>query len=247
MNPRTSFGVYRIDTTTGEVWRGERRVGLQQKPYQVLLALLKRPGEVVSRDELRRALWPLASYGEFDDGVNTAIKKLRRALGDSAGSPRFIETLPRKGYRFIAPLQETRGKTIAVLPFANTSGVANDEVFADGLAEDIINALARIPGLKVMARTTVFALKGRREDVRKLGADLGVEHVLEGGVRRAGSRVRVNVQLVSVPDGWQLWSQRYEGELSDTFQMQDDISRAVTEEVRTRIGHADYGRNERNA
>lgn len=239
MHPCTSFGVYRIDTTTGEVWRGQHRVTLQQKPYQLLLELLNRAGEVVSRDELRKALWPLATYGEFDDGVNTAIKKLRRALGDSAGSPRFIETLPRKGYRFIAPVQESRGRTIAVLPFASTSGFAEDEVFADGLAEDIINALARIPGVKVVSRTTVFALKGRCDDVRRLGADLGVSQVLEGGVRRAGSRVRVNVQLVSVPDGWQIWSQRYEGELSDSFAVQDDICRAVTEEVRTRVGQAD--------
>lgn len=180
MRRYTSFGVYRVDNTTGEVWRGERRLSLQPKPYQLLLELLKRPGEVVSRVDLRKALWPAATYGEFDDGVNTAIKKLRQALGDTVASPRFIETLPRKGYRFIAPLVAARARRIAVLPFASTSGLKADEAFADGLAEDILNALARIPYLRVMSRTTAFALKGNREDVRTLGEALGVDHVLEG-------------------------------------------------------------------
>jgi DNA-binding winged helix-turn-helix (wHTH) protein len=98
------FGLFEADLATGELRKRGRKVPLQDQPFQVLALLLRHPGEIVAREELQRALWPADTFVEFEHGVNTAIKKLRQALGDSADNPRFIETLPRKGYRFIAPV-----------------------------------------------------------------------------------------------------------------------------------------------
>jgi eukaryotic-like serine/threonine-protein kinase len=118
--------------------------------------------------------------------------------------------------------------SIAVLPFENMSGDKDNEYFSDGLAEEIINALTRIPGLKVIARTSAFAFKGKHEDVRRIAETLGVTHVLEGSVRKAGSRIRVTAQLITAADGSHLWSERYDREMSDVFAIQDDIAAAIT-------------------
>jgi TolB-like protein/predicted Ser/Thr protein kinase len=125
--------------------------------------------------------------------------------------------------------------SIAVLPFANMSGDPDNEYFGDGLAEEVINALALIPGLKVIARTSAFAFKGKHEDVRRTAGTLGVAHILEGSVRRAGSRVRVTAQLISAHDGSHLWSQRYDRELADVFAIQDEISAAIAAALRVEL------------
>jgi len=125
--------------------------------------------------------------------------------------------------------------SLAVLPFANLSGDKDNEYFSDGLAEDIIDALAQVPGLRVMARTSAFAFRGREVDVRRIGAELNVGHILEGSVRRAGGRIRVTVQLVSASDGFHLWSQRFDRELTDVFAIQDEVSQAIVEKLRGRL------------
>src|SRR6266852_4931908 len=112
------FGVFEVDLRAGEVRKQGVRIKLQEQPFQVLTQLLKRPGEVVTREELRAQLWPSDTFVDFDNGLNTSINKLREALGDSADSPRFIETLPRRGYRFIAPVTSVdgKGKAASVAP-----------------------------------------------------------------------------------------------------------------------------------
>jgi eukaryotic-like serine/threonine-protein kinase len=117
--------------------------------------------------------------------------------------------------------------SIAVLPFANMSGDKEQEYFSDGLAEEIINALVKIPGLKVIARTSAFAFKGQNTDIRKIAETLGVANVLEGSVRRSGNRIRVTAQLITAADGSHLWSERYDRELADVFAVQDEISAAI--------------------
>src|SRR5712692_6461122 len=104
--PVIRFGLFEFDLAAGELCKQGRKIKLQDQPFQVLALLLRRPGEIVTREELQKALWPADTFIEFDQGVNTAIKKIRQALGDSAENPRFIETLPRKGYRFIAPVED---------------------------------------------------------------------------------------------------------------------------------------------
>jgi eukaryotic-like serine/threonine-protein kinase len=132
-----------------------------------------------------------------------------------------------------------RTPSIAVLPFANMSRDQEDEYFSDGLAEEIINALTQVPELKVIARTSAFAFKGKNEDIRKIAETLGVSSVLEGSVRRAGARLRVTTQLIRAEDGTHLWSQRYESEMTDVFAIQDEISAAIVQQLRVNLtGHS---------
>jgi len=125
--------------------------------------------------------------------------------------------------------------SIAVLPFDNMSGDRDNEYFSDGLAEEIINALAQLPGLKVIARTSAFAFKGKHEDIRRIAQTLGVDHVLEGSVRRSGPRLRVTAQLIGAADGGHLWSQRYDREWAEVFAIQDDIAQAIVETLRLKL------------
>ena len=125
--------------------------------------------------------------------------------------------------------------SLVVLPFANLSADQENEYFSDGLAEDIIDALTQVPGLRVMARTSAFALRGREQDVREIGARLNVEHILEGSLRKAGNRIRVTAQLVKASDGYHLWSQRFDREMTDVFAIQDEISQAIVEKLRVRL------------
>lgn len=153
---------------------------------------------------------------------------------------RFVEARPIVE----SPARETAGTTnppaerlpsIAVLPFSNMSGDKEQEYFSDGLAEEIINALAQIPDLKVIARTSAFAFKGQNTDIRRIAATLGVTNVLEGSVRRSGNRVRVTAQLIAAADGTHLWSERYDRELADVFAVQDEISRAIAEALKVKL------------
>jgi TolB-like protein len=125
--------------------------------------------------------------------------------------------------------------SIAVLPFANMSGDKDNEYFSDGLAEEIINALTKLPGLKVTARTSAFAFKGKHEDIRRIGEALTVAHILEGSVRRAGNRVRVTAQLIAIADGCHLWSERYDREMNDIFAIQDEISQAIVDVLKVKL------------
>ena len=138
-----------------------------------------------------------------------------------------------------APAPVERMPSIAVLPFANMSRDGEDEYFSDGLAEEIISALTQVAGLKVIARTSAFAFKGKNEDIRKIAETLGVSSILEGSVRRAGPKVRVTVQLIRAEDGTHLWSQRYESEMTDVFAIQDEISAAIVKQLQLNLtGHS---------
>jgi TolB-like protein/Tfp pilus assembly protein PilF len=131
------------------------------------------------------------------------------------------------------------GRTaIAVLPFASMTREVDDEYFSDGLAEEIINALARVPGLKVIARTSAFAFKGQNTDVRKIASVLGVSYVLEGSVRRSTTRIRVAVQLIDASDGSQLWAERFDRQMEDLFALQDEIAAAIAGELKLKFGLA---------
>src|SRR5262249_50800854 len=132
-------------------------------------------------------------------------------------------------------VSENTQPSIAVLPFVNMSRDTDDEYFSDGLAEEIINLLAHIQGLKVIARTSAFAFKGKNQDIRTIAAALGVENILEGSVRRAGTRIRVTAQLVIAADGSHLWSERYDREMADVFAVQDEIAGAIAEVLKGKL------------
>ena len=125
--------------------------------------------------------------------------------------------------------------SIAVLPFANLSADKENEYFSDGLAEEIINALTHVRGLKVTARTSAFAFRGENQDIRKIAETLNVRTILEGSVRRAGSRIRVSAQLINAADGYHLWSERYDAEMADVFAVQDEIASAIAGALKLKL------------
>ena len=254
-SPAIRFGVFDLDLRTGELRKTGRKVRIQEQPLCVLVSLLERPGELVTRDELRRKLWPSDTFVDFETGLNKAIAKIRHVLADSATSPRFVETLPKRGYRFIAPIEKLAPQrrasrtelepigakvsegapAIAVLPFANMSTDKEDEYFSDGLSEEIINALTKLPGLRVIARTSAFRFRGE-QDLRKFGEALQVGTVLEGSVRKAGNRLRITAQLIDVADDSHIWSERYDCEMTDVFAIQDEISAAIVDRLKLSLG-----------
>jgi TolB-like protein/Tfp pilus assembly protein PilF len=250
-SPTIRFGVFELDLRTGELRKGGRRVQIQEQPLSVLVSLLERPGELVTRDELRQKLWESDTFVNFDTGLNKAITKIREALADSAASPRFVETLPKRGYRFIAPIEKLapeprtaerigtksaeRAPAIAVLPFANMRTDKEDEYFSDGLSEEIINALTKVPGLRVIARASAFRFRGEQER-RKIGEALQVGTVLEGSVRKAGNRLRITAQLIDLDDDSYIWSERYDREMTDVFAIQDEIAAAIVDQLKVSLG-----------
>ena len=172
--------------------------------------------------------------------VNTLLEKDRarrcQSAADLGVDLRLLKRERESGRMASTGVAEpSRIPSLAVLPFANLSADKENEYFGDGLAEDIIDALARVPGLRVMARTSAFAFRGRDVDVREIGTRLNVEHVLEGSVRRSGNRIRVTAQLVMASDGYHLWSQRFDRDMTDVFAIQDDISQAIVEKLRVRL------------
>ncbi|MEQ9308595.1 MAG: helix-turn-helix domain-containing protein [Balneolaceae bacterium] len=134
-------------------------------------------------------------------------------------------------------------KSIAILPFLNLSSDSENEYFSDGITEDIINALTRVQGLKVTARTSSFAFKGRHMDVRHIGNQLGVSTVLEGSVRKSKKRVRISAQLIQTTDGFQIWSGRFDRDIEDIFELQDEISLEIAEQIRENFGHLEIGKH----
>jgi TolB-like protein/tetratricopeptide (TPR) repeat protein len=199
----------------------------------VLAALTERPGEIVTREELCRRLWSSDTFVDFEVALNSAVSRLRDALGDSADSPSFIETIPKRGYRFVVPI--ARRPAVAVMPFVDRTVDVKDESFSDGLTDELIRVLSRIDGLRVTARSVAFRFKGQPCDARQVGRELGVEAVLEGSVWRSGDRIRIIVNLVGAKDGFNLWAQRFDSTLGDLFDIQDTVCAAVAEALHVRL------------
>jgi TolB-like protein/DNA-binding winged helix-turn-helix (wHTH) protein len=295
------FGVYEADPRTGELRKQGRPLKVRGRPIDILLLLLNHAGEVVTRDELRQQLWPADTFVDFDHGLNSAMNRLREALGDSADNPRFIETLPKRGYRFIAPIaaaetpaaasvgsstavaaaagvevsaaprpqaiESSRWSlsgpsrlvlltavgalamaitvalvylrpaatpsasrmTLAVLPFDNLSSEADQEFFSDGFTDEMIAELGKLDPdhLGVIARTTSRLYKGAQKTVGQIRQELGVDYVLEGSVRRSGSRVRITAQLVQAREMTQLWAESYDRDVSDALAIQSEVAMKI--------------------
>ena len=237
------FGVFEADLRAGELRRNGSKVKLQEQPFQILAMLLERPGEIVTREELRPRLWSADTFVDFDHGLNSAIRRLRDALGDSAENPSFVETLGRRGYRFIAPVasrvlrerQQEPIESVAVLPFANRSADPNTDYLSDGITESLINNLSQISTLRVTARSIVFRYKGKDADPRKVGSDLHVRAVVSGRLLKRGSSLIIQAELMDVATGSQLWGGQYNREAENVFLLQDDLSREISEKLRLRL------------
>ena len=243
MNPR--FGQFEVDLEGRRLLKRGMPLPLREQSFQVLAALMERPGEIVTREELRRRLWPADTFVDFEVALNSAVSRLRDALGDSADIPSFIETIPKRGYRFVVPI--ARRPAVAVMPFVSQTADAKDEYFSDGLTDELIRVLSRGDGLRVTASSVVFRFKGQRCDARQVGRELGLEAVLEGSIGRAGDRIRITVNLVSVKDGFNLWAHRFDGKLGDLFAVQDEVCAAVAAALNVRLGAPIGERRPRNA
>jgi TolB-like protein/Tfp pilus assembly protein PilF len=234
-------GAFELDVRMRELRRGKTRIRLQEQPFEILRMMLERPGHVVTREELQRRLWPDGTFVDFEHSLNAAVKRLRAALGDDADNPRYVETLPRRGYRFIAGLEDEppardAGRTLprlAVLPFANMSDEGGQEYFTDGLTEEMIAQLGQLcrGRIGVIARWSCMVFKGTIERARVIGQALGADYLLEGSVRREGDRVRITVRLVETSDETQLWSESYERDLTDCLVVQSDVAARVAQSL----------------
>jgi TolB-like protein/DNA-binding winged helix-turn-helix (wHTH) protein/Flp pilus assembly protein TadD len=301
---RLRFGVFEVDLRAGELRKHGLRVRLQEQPFQILAILLERAGQVVTRDELQKKLWSANTFVDFDHGLNKAVNKIRDALGDSAESPRFVETVARRGYRFLAEVKtagpapvrsqelapppltavetgdraefvgtpatpqrrlpplasklvalvllaviaafaawklQSRNRpasairSLAVLPLESLSNDASQDYFADGMTDELISDLGQISALRVISRTSVMAYKHARKPLPQIARELNVDAVVEGTVLRSGGQVRITAQLIDANADKHLWSQSYEGELKDTLALQNQVARAIADQIRINL------------
>jgi TolB-like protein/DNA-binding winged helix-turn-helix (wHTH) protein/Flp pilus assembly protein TadD len=301
---RLRFGVFDVDVRAGELRKHGLRVRLQEQPFQILAMLLEHPGQVVTREELQKKLWPADTFVDFDHGLNKAVNKIRDALGDSAESPRFVETVARRGYRFLAevkaadaapgqsphvapppiPAAETRDRpdlavtpaatknrapslawkmavfvplalivfftgwklhsryyaatvihSLAVLPLESLSNDASQDYFADGMTDELISDLGQLSALRVISRTSVMGYKHAHKPLPQIARELNVDAIVEGTVLRSGDRVRITAQLIDATADKHLWSQSYEGELKDTLALQNQVARAIADQIRIKL------------
>src|SRR2546427_1574601 len=238
------FGAFELDQDAGELRKQGTRMKLQEQPLQMLQVLLQRPGEVVTREELQQKIWPSDTFVDFDHGINNAIKRLREALGDAAETPHYIETLPRRGYRFIGKIERETPKfrSLAVLPLENLSRDPQQEYFAEGLTEALITTLAKIGELRVVSRTSAMVYKDARKPLREIARELEVDAIVEGTVLRVGHRVRITAQLIDAAKETHLWAESYERDLRDVLALQAEVAQAIAREIRVKLTPLDQAR-----
>ncbi|MFL6600732.1 MAG: winged helix-turn-helix domain-containing protein [Steroidobacteraceae bacterium] len=243
MSDHVSFGHFRFEPLTARLWQGEGEIKLTRKAAAVLALLVERAGQPVAKQELFASVWSNTIVS--DDALVTCIQELRKALGDDAKQPRYIETRHRSGYLFVAKVSRSARprsdelasvapdvSAIAVLPFTDMSPGRDQDYFCEGLAEELIDALTHVDGLRVAARSSSFQFRGGGVDVREAGRHLGVGALLEGSVRKDGDRLRITVQLIDVASGYHKWSQRFDRDVGDVFAVQDEIAETVATTLR---------------
>src|SRR5262245_651952 len=261
-----SFEDFVLDTDRRELRGGTDLIGIEPQVFDLLAYLIQNRDRVVSRDDIFAAVW----HGRIvsESTLTTRINAARAAIGDSGGQQRLIKTLPRKGFRFVAAVQERQNSdtttkseapalipaaqlalpdkpSIAVLPFTNMSVDLEQDYFADGMAEDVITALSRCNWLFVIARNSSFTYKAKAIDVRQVSRELGVRYVLEGSVRRGGNRLRFTGQLVDATSGAHIWADHFDGELTDVFDLQDRLTASVVAAIEPKLQLAEIERLKR--
>jgi TolB-like protein/tetratricopeptide (TPR) repeat protein len=256
---RYEFGPFRLDMDAEMLFSGARPIVLGQRAVALLRLLLERAGEPVSKDALFEAAWP--GLAIEDSNLTVQIAALLRVFDEAGGNAHWIETMPRRGYRYVGPAAVTRGAaaassppmppvlpdkpSVAVLPFTTLSRDADQEYFADGMVEDIIAGLSRIKWLFVIARHSSLAYKGGAVDVKRVGRELGVRYLVEGSIRKDGQRVRISAQMIEAENGGVLWTERFERPLDDVFALQDEIALNVVSAIEPSLRRAEVERVKR--
>ncbi|MCS3496853.1 TolB-like protein/cytochrome c-type biogenesis protein CcmH/NrfG [Bradyrhizobium japonicum] len=260
------FEDFVLDPARRELRRAETLVALEPQVFDLLLYLIRNRERVVTRDNLLDAIWNGRVVSEST--LTSRINAARRAVNDNGEEQRLIRTVARKGVRFVGEVTEgtaaasspALGKppiatptelplpdrpAIAVLPFTNMSGEAEQDYFSDGISEDIITALSKLRWFFVIARNSSFIYKGRTVHLRQVAEELGVRYVVEGSVRKEGDRVRITAQLNDVATGSHLWAERYDRELADVFAVQDEITERIVAAIEPQLYAAENFRAER--
>ena len=260
-----AFGDHVLDVERRELRRGGDPIAVEPQVFDMLVHLVRNRGRVVSKDELIETVWGGRIVSE--SAVTTRLNAARKAIGDDGAAQRLIRTVSRRGVHFVGEVREDSAPevatrraaavgvtvpltlpdkpSIAVLPFANLSSDPEQDYFAEGMVEDIITNLARLRWLFVIARNSTFTYKGRAVDIRQVAEELGVRYVLEGSVRRTGSRVRVTAQLIEAESGGHVWAERYDRGIEDIFAVQDEITDMISGTLEPEISAAERDRAHR--
>ncbi len=254
------FGPFRLDVDAGILFYGTTPTRLGQRAVALVAVLVEQAGAPLSKETLIEAAWP--GLAIEDSNLTVQIAAVRRAFEDLAGGAGWIETLPRRGYRYVGPpvaaapdqalglltrstLTLPDEPSIAVLPFSNLSGDAEQDYFTDGMVDDIITGLSRINWLFVIARDSSSTYRGRMVDVKQVGRELGVRYVLEGSVRKIRDRVRITNQLIDASTGAHVWAEHYDYRSDDIFALQDEIALAVVGAIAPSLRRAEINRVKR--
>ncbi|HEY1576971.1 MAG TPA: winged helix-turn-helix domain-containing protein [Terracidiphilus sp.] len=243
------FGDCELNASAFELRRGRRTVKLERIPLQVLLILIEEQGKVVTRESIADQIWGKDVFVDVDNGINTAIRKIRQVLNDDPQKPQFVETIPGRGYRFIASLRpqqsavgeepvrqhqsagRARIRSLAVLPLDDHSADAGGEYFADSMTEALITSLAKIRALRVISRTSAMQYRGARKSLPQIARELGVEAVIEGSIMRDGKDVRIAIQLIDAITDEHIFAESYQRDFRDILGLQSDIAREVANKV----------------
>jgi len=236
------FGPFHLDLRERRLSRGQVVIPLRLKVFDTLVVLVENAGRLVTKQELLDRVWPETSVEE--NNLNHNMSVLRKALDDRASGQHYIETVPRVGYRFVATVESPDRRaagvaspgpeitSIAVLPFADMSPGRDEGYLCEGIAEEIINALTHVDGVRVASRSASFQFGGPAVNVAVAGPQLGVGALLEGSIRKTDRRLRITVQLIDVSTGYHRWSLRFDRTLDDVFAIQDEIAEAVAASLR---------------
>lgn len=236
-----------MDLQAAEIFREGQKISLPEKSFQVLALLLERSGEMVSREALRRKLWPTGTYVNFDHNLNNTIARLRSALSDPSENPQFIETVASRGYRFIGNIEKmkNRGRAesslaerskaeeerirLAVLPFENLCSEPPLSWLGDGFTEEVIVRLGHLfsQRLGIIARTSILKYKGTTKNIGQIGRELQVGYILEGTVQCIGDQLHISAQLIQVKDQTHLWAESYEYRCGDTLRIQNEVAEKI--------------------
>jgi adenylate cyclase len=232
------FEGFRLDRRGGVLFRRNQQgvftpIAIGRRALDILGVLVERPGDLVSRDDIIEAVWPGTTVE--DSNLNVQVAALRRILDGGRAEGSCIQTVSGRGYRFVAPVTRVEPAaavhiavaprlSIVVLPFTNLSDDPEQQYFADGITEDLTTALSRLENMFVISRNTAFTYRNKPTDTKKIGRELGVRYVLEGSVRRSGSQVRINAQLIDAESDVHLWAERFDGDSGDLFALQDEVT-----------------------
>ena len=243
-----SFGPFRVNVAQNTLTHQQiGPIHLPKRTLEVLVHLAGARGQVVPKQAVMSVVWHGRTVSE--QNITVHIARLRQVLGEE-----WVQTVPGRGYRLVtrpkakaaAPVHETSGPVVAVLPFVNVGDDPEQEYFADGITEDIITAVGRLRWFPVIARNSAFTYKGRMVGVMQVGRELGVRYVLTGSVRRAGGRLRITGQLANAETGAMVWADRYEGTLENVFELQDSVAAAVAAAMEPKLQLAEMERTRRN-